>query len=246
VWYLKHFPHTDYVPHNKRCQPRSQFLYDFPSGQLTLSKDENGNSTTYHYDDAFARLTSSTYPDNGQATIAYSDAGPNPTITTSHLSQAGVSLTDVAVMDALGHSRQSQLTSDATDGADYTDLTYDGLGRIWTRSNPHRSGASSTDGTTTFYYDALGRTCLVVPPDGTLPAGSTCPTTRPTGDVFTTYSGNCATVTDEAGKSRNSCSDAFGRVTQVVEDPGVLNYQTNYSYDALNNLTCAVQKATDT
>jgi YD repeat-containing protein len=38
-------------------------------------------------------------------------------------------------------------------------------------------------------------------------------------------------------------------MTGVWEDPGSsphLNYETDYAYDALNNLTCAVQKGTDT
>lgn len=56
-----------------------------------------------------------------------------------------------------------------------------------------------------------------------------------------TYSGNCATVTDPAGKARTTCTDALGRVTSVTEDPNGLNYQTTYTYDALNDLTSVTQ-----
>jgi YD repeat-containing protein len=58
----------------------------------------------------------------------------------------------------------------------------------------------------------------------------------------TAYSGNCTTVTDEAGKARKSCVDGLGRMTQVFEDPSGLNYETDYSYDALGNLFSVNQK----
>ncbi len=130
-------------------------------------------------------------------------------------------------MDGLGHVTQTQLTTDP-DGQTSTDMTYDGLGRVRTQTNPHRSTSATTDGTTTNFYDALGRVCLVVPPDGTLPTGSTCPTSQPSNTIFTTYSGNTTTVTDQVGKSRKSVTDGLGRLTQVFEDPGTsphLNYE---------------------
>ena len=66
--------------------------------------------------------------------------------------------------------------------------------------------------------------------------------TRPDSNtVSISYSGNCATVTDEAGKARESCSDGLGRLTQVYEDPSGLDYLTTYAYDALNDLTSVTQ-----
>jgi RHS repeat-associated protein len=85
----------------------------------------------------------------------------------------------------------------------------------------------------------------VVPPDGTAVSGSTCPATQPTNDVFTTYSGNSTTVKDQAGKARKSISDGLGRLFQVNEDPSVLNYETDYTYDALDNLLTVNQKGND-
>ena len=58
-----------------------------------------------------------------------------------------------------------------------------------------------------------------------------------------TYSANCATTTDEASKVRTTCTDALGRVTLVTEDPLGLNYQTTYTYDALNDLLSVTQGA---
>jgi RHS repeat-associated protein len=59
--------------------------------------------------------------------------------------------------------------------------------------------------------------------------------------LFTIYSGNTITVTDQAGKKRQSTTDGLGRLTQVVEDPGGRGYVTNYTYDALDNLLSVVQ-----
>src|SRR5258708_6863140 len=119
-------------------------------------------------------------------------------------------------------SHQKQLTTDP-DGADFTDTTYDGSGLVWKRSNPHRTSALPTDGTTTFYYDAIGRTCLVVPPDGALPTGTPC-ASQPSNTVSTSYAGNTTPVTAQAGKSRKSASDAPGPLTQVFEDPADPHY----------------------
>ncbi len=62
------------------------------------------------------------------------------------------------------------------------------------------------------------------------------PTTT-TGMACTIYNANTAMVTDEAGKKRETITDGLGRLETVVEDPGgSLNYTTNYSYDALDDL----------
>jgi uncharacterized protein RhaS with RHS repeats len=80
---------------------------------------------------------------------------------------------------------------------------------------------------TTSAYDALGRVISITTPDNAV--------------VSTTYSGNTATVTDQAGKDRQSATDALGRVIQVVEDPGTggLGYSTTYAYDVLPMTTTA-------
>jgi len=122
------------------------------------------------------------------------------------------------VFDGLGRVTQHQL-ADPNQGTIYTDTTYDALDHTASVSNPYRSTGDPTYGVTTYFYDALDRTCLVVPPDGTLPSGSTCPTTQPTDTVFTIYSGNTTTVTDQAGNQRRSTTDALGRLTEV-DEPG--------------------------
>src|SRR5580765_7550092 len=74
----------------------------------------------------------------------------------------------------------------------------------------------------------MGRVTQVVKQDGSIGTIS--------------YTGNCTTATDEAGKKRKSCSDAQGRLTSVWEDPAGLNYETDYQYDVLGNLLRVDQK----
>jgi RHS repeat-associated protein len=213
----------------------ANFTYDFNNSQLTASTDENQRTAAYVYNDALARPTQTSFPDGGQMTNSYSDAAPSPSVTISKLidSTASVYLNSTTVMDGVGHVVQTQLTSDP-DGTDYVDTTYDGLGRVYTSSNPHRSSAWTTDGATASTYDSLGRTTNVVKPDGSA--------------VTASYTGNLTTMTDEVGNQRTSRADALGRLTTIWEAPNNTgyNYETDYQYDALSNLLCAVQKATDT
>src|SRR5262249_23931865 len=149
--------------------------------------------------DSLTRLTEADFPDGGKTTVSYNDASPSPSVTTTRLvatSPSTLNISTTSVMDGMGSITQTQLTTDP-DGATYTETTYDGLGRVRTQSNPHRSTAAATDGITTSYYDAIGRLCLVVPPDGILPSGSGCPTSQPNNTIFTTYSANTTTVTDQ-------------------------------------------------
>lgn len=246
-------PSTNGVPHITKYQ------YGFNDGKLRALTDENNLVTTYCYWtggctgtslDPLVRLTGTTAPGGGKTTIAYNDAAL--TVTTSKAINASQTVTNVEVFDGIGHTKQDQLTSDPQ-GTVFTDTAYDGLGRVYTVSNPYRSGTDVTTslGTTTYFYDALSRKCLEVPPDGILPTGGACPSTQPANTIFTTYSGNTTTVTDQTGRSRASVTDSLGRLTQVLEDPGStahLNYETDYSYDALGNMLTVKQKGgtTDT
>jgi len=198
---------------------RTGELFSYDWGQRLTQKQDTHLST-----DTSWGTTSNTYNDV-----------PPVTVTTSTAITSTVNKTTVSTKDGLGREINGQLTTDP-DGTTETDTGYDALSRAVTVSNPYRPGQTlPTDGTTTTAYDPLSRIKSVAEPDGS--------------SVSTTYSGNCTTVTEEAGKARQSCSDGVGRLTKVVEDPGTsphLNYETDYAYDALGNLLCAVQKGTDT
>jgi len=219
------------------------FSYDYPSGQLTVATDQNGRPTTYRYDDFFARLTQAKYPDGGQTTYSYVDSA-TPSVTTTEIVSSGTNIVSTATEDGMGHPTMSVLSSDP-DGPTYTAKSYDGLGRAYQSYNPTRCsppttncGTETTWGYTTYTYDALGRTTTVAQQDG-----STVSTVYDQTNAKST--GICTTVTDETGKSRQSCSDGLGRMTGVWEDPSGLNYETDYSYDALNNLTHVNQKGSN-
>jgi RHS repeat-associated protein len=211
--------------------------YNSCSGTIASATGVNNRTTTITYD-GMGRPTLVKAPDNGQTSFSYTDTAPLSASSTSTVTSA-LNLVNTILLDGLGRISQTQLNSDPG-GVTYVDTTYDAVGRQSTVSNPHRTASLPTDGITTSIYDALGRTCVVVPPDGT--AVSTCPATAPANDVFSTYSGNCTAVKDQAGKSRKSCSDGLGRLTQVFEDPAGLNYETDYTYDTLNNLLTVNQK----
>jgi YD repeat-containing protein len=143
------------------------------------------------------------------------------------------------------HTTKTQLTSDP-DGVTTVDMSYDGEGMLYTKSNPHRSAGSRTDGTSTYYYDVLGRTVQTTEQDGSVvqmcydgvtstPAVSYCSSTQIAGARI----GTRVDTTDEAGSHWQRVSDAFGRLTQVVEPNGTTTaptMETDYAYDVLNDL----------
>lgn len=199
--------------------------YDASTGLTTAIADFNGKSTTYTYDGLLRPLAIST-PGGGQTSFTYNT--PNST-TQTRLIVGTQSVFTTTVLDGLGRLSQQQLTSDPS-GTDLVDTSYDGNGMVATVSNPHRSGSSSTDGVTKFAYDALGRTILQTQPD--------------LNTVQASYSNHCVTVTDEAGKKRENCSDALGRITSVLEpDPSnALTLETDTTYDIFNNALSITQK----
>jgi len=228
----------------------TSFSYDYNNGQLTNSTDANSQTTSYIYNDLLARPTQTNFPDGGQTQISYNDSAPSVTTCQLISGTAGASCdathpppgwkTILSSLDGLGHVVQTELVSDP-DTATYTATQFDGLGRTYkswnaTRCLPPTTNCSTepTWGYTTYAYDALGRSTTVTEPDGS--------------QFTTTYSGNQTTISDGAGNQRISQSDALGRLMSVWEAPNATgyNYESDYQYDALNNLICAVQKGTDT
>ncbi len=175
-------------------------------------------------------------------TFSYVDTGTLKVITTQKITDA-LNAVSEAYPDALGRTKETRLTSNP-DGVTYVDITYDGVGRKATVSNPVNGGPCSVDSCrTTFNYDALSRAIKEIPPDGS----------SSTNNVQTAYGlqntgsnlGITVTVTDQASKQRESISDAQGRLIEVLEpDPssGSLVNETDYFYDTVNNLTCVQQQ----
>lgn len=213
---------TDALAHTRNLS------YDFENGQLTASTDQNSQTTSYIYNDPFARPTEVDLPpdpnngnQHGKTTYSYNDSGPSPSVTTSKLMNTSSQyLTSVTTTDGMAHPVKTLLSSDpdCTTG-DRTDVTYDGLGRVHTVSNPYCSTTDTTYGLTTYTYDALSRTCVVAPPTGT--PQSSCPSGAIAGDDITVYAGRATAVFDEGNGTQSveriSQSDALGRLTSVCE-----------------------------
>jgi RHS repeat-associated protein len=212
--------------------------YDFNTGLLTSTTDPNSQTTSFTYDNMW-RIATATYPDGGSASITRQETTFPFTATLTKKITSSLNYVTTNTFDGVGRVSESLVTDQQ--GNIETDTTYDADGRKYTVSNPYRTKTDSTYGVTTYVYDALGRTCVVIPPDGTAVANTSCPTTRPSNDVFTVYTSNTTTVTDQQGKSRESQTDGLGRLTTVWENPSGLDYETVYTYDALDDLATVVQ-----
>jgi RHS repeat-associated protein len=207
--------------------------------------------TTFSYD-LMSRATAVHYPDGGQTTFSYNDAVPYTKTSTQLIRTSPTTLNKLSavVHDGLGRVQQTQLTDpDCSSGPVKVDYTYSydpspptGIpaGRFTTVSNPYCTTSDSTYGITKTRYDALDRPVLVIPPDGSDTANN----------VSTTYSGTTTglttTVTDQAGAARKSQTDALGRMTYVWEDPATSNYETDYTYNVLDDLVGVTQKGGST
>ena len=226
----------------------SSFTYSYRTGELASSKDANNQVTAYTYDDPFDRLTQTTYPDGGQTTIGYNDSVPSVT-TTQLISASGTPGPKISVvtMDGIGHTIQTQLTSDPS-GADTVTTTYNGMGHAFSVTNPYRS---TPNGSSTYYYDAMGRKVEESEPDGSVLQWCYNGLTKYSGltiycnsHLGSVASGTWVDFTDEAGNHWQRTSDAFGRLTEVMEPSGVAqtaSMETDYGYDVLNDLTSVMQ-----
>lgn len=230
----------------------TKFQYGFEDGKLRNTTDENSLVTTYCYwtngcsgtaFDPFVRLTGTQAPDGGTSTVTYVDAGPSPSVTTKKAINSTATLATTTVYDGMAHATQTQLTSDPQ-GTVYTDTKYDGLGNVYTVSNPHRTcgtDPTSSCGTTTYVYDALGRKRSATYPDSSV--------------LTTVYCSASTLVTDPTTRWRRSRSDALGRLVEVDEPnstTATVNsngcpsgndpiWVTTYTLDALGNLTNVLQ-----
>lgn len=237
--------------------PTSTYSYSYAGGTLASAEDVNNNATTkYYYNtqpsqcsqaDMMNRLSEVDYPDKGIIQYCYNDSVPS--MTTSTLLASSTWKTSVSTMDGLGHTIETQLTSDP-DGTDTVLTSYDGEGHVFTKTNPFRGATPPVGTTSTFYYDALGRPIETQEPDGNVlqwcysgvastPAVANC--SKQLGSVTT---GTWIDSSDEKGNHWQRTTDALGRLTEVLEPSGSAqtpSMETDYSYDALSNLISVTQ-----
>jgi YD repeat-containing protein len=154
--------------------------YNSCTGTMASIQDPNLQNTLFTYD-LFNRTTDITYQaDNGEIKLSY----PNATTVKREEKRTATPdwITQWTYFDGLGRVKQTQLV-DSSDGDVLVETQYNAQGQVWKVWNPHRAGSLSTDGVTTYAYDALNRTTSVLQPDGLY-------------TVSTSYLGNTTTVTD--------------------------------------------------
>lgn len=221
-------------PQNGTGTQTSTTAFDYFTGLVTSTTDANGQTATIDYTnqllgtvDPFGRPGVAIGPlvnvggvnQRQRTRTFYEDSARSVTVLSDLNSEGDGLLKSQVVSDMLGRpveSRQFETTTSYI----AVRKTFDTPNRISKTSNPFRSGETVL--WTTTVADLLGRVVSITTPDNAV--------------VSTSYNSNTVTVTDQAGKSRKSVSDALGRLIEVYEDPNGLNYQTSYDYDVLGNL----------
>lgn len=212
--------------------------FDANTGLVLSTTDANGQTTSFEYNDPLYRQTKVTRPDGGWTSTLYNDDPANTFIRTQTLQRMTPSqqvIESYQYFDKLGRTVRTFVN----EGATYltTDTQYDLLGRPWRASNPYRTtapslntGVNPSNQWTTNSYDSQNRVTSITTADGAHVSSSYGY------NLLAGYLGTTVTASDQTGKARKSLSDGVGRVVQVIEDPGSLAHQTNYTYDAMNNL----------
>ena len=235
----------------------TSYQYNYTSGELTSSTDENKNVTAYCYTvggcsgsvpDALNRITGVTYPDSGWKIMTYSDGPPNPVVQTQKGINASTTMTTENVMDGMGNVVEALTNSDPY-GQVESDTIYDGMGRVFKLSNPYRPSAGSANYIIST-YDSLGRTVTQTQADTT-------------SVLYWCYNGvassgqqnNCLAnqssltntswidYSDEAGNHWQRSYDGLSRLVGVMEpnSSNVPAMETDYLYDALGDMLSSAQ-----
>jgi len=236
----------------------SSATYDYNTGLVATSSDENSQVTYYSYTADSLQLAGTTYPNGTYTNIYYHPALLADTsgrlhyaISIARFADSTHYLDSYRWYDGRGAVTQTFDNWTSANGWSTQDIEYDVMGRAYRASNPYYCGgygwvAINPDGFwTTSTFDHLGRVTQV-----TMPRGDNDNTL--TTSASSTYSGVYTTVTDQAGKVRRQKVDALGRVIRLDEptssglgDVSAPNQATNYTYDSLDNLVRINQGSQD-
>ena len=207
----------------------SSSSFNYSDGSLQSERDPNdisaGRQGQYYNYDLIQRPVDSFSADGGQTHTDYGGTILPQIVTTTVYASPNPNIVSSVTFDGYGRPVTS-----TENGNIVTDLTYDAIGGLHSMSNPHTSSVNATDGTITYAYDALGRKTLETQQDGSTQKWS--------------YSGNTTTSTDENLNQWQRTNDALGRLTKVLEPNGTgtaATMETDYTYDALDNLRTVTQ-----
>lgn len=219
--------------------------YDYDTGLLRTSTDENTQTTTLHYYPESLRPYQVVRPDGSSTeTIYFNDmlfADPDAThmhsaVMTISSMDTGRTVRNWQFFDGLGNVARAFGDNAGQGHVGAVAVAYDEMGRMLRQSNPYYaiygggSPINPTNKWTTYKYDPLGRVIQITLPDGDAAQNTNVRTAE--------YAGTVTTITDPAGKQRRQTADALGRIVRIDEPDGTgaLNQATTYTYNALNNL----------
>ncbi len=237
---------------------RTSAGYYYGSGNPATATDYNSLSTYSHYvnssdiQDPFDRLMETVYP-IGWSLNTYTSPTQFDSYAAIGSATASTGCTSClhteALLDTLGRITNQSLANNPS-GQSYETATYDSLNRAATVSHPNFGVTDPNDVVETPHYDGLSRSLGVTHPDGestqiaygasvTALGGLSAQQGSGYGVGFPVLS------VDEAGNLRQEWLDGFGRVIEV-DEPSVAGkltspFVTNYTYDALGNLTSVLQ-----
>lgn len=207
--------------------------FDYYLGRPVNAEDTNGIVASGSYNDSLDRPKQikraiGTGAEN-QTSFDYDDPNRTVTTTSDRDSNTDGGLVSKVVYDGFGRTKETRQYEGGTNFI-LVEQQYDALGRSNQISNPYRP-LSETAVWTIKAFDALSRVTSVTTPDSAV--------------LTTSYSGNAVTVTDQAGKTRRSITDALGRLARLDEPDGSNNLgstgspvqPTYYTYDVLDDLT---------
>jgi RHS repeat-associated protein len=178
--------------------------------------DGRGFTTTYSYDSE-GNLLNVTYPDGSSVSHTYS-ATNGALLSTTTASDK----TTTYAYDSAG-----DLTKLTSPLGEITTMGYDAAGRLTSKTSPRGnvSGATASEFTTTYTYDADDRLLTTTDPLGH--------TTTTTYDKV----GNIITTTDPRGNTTTNTYDAANHLTKVTAANGTT---TTSTYDAVGNLATRI------
>lgn len=231
--------------------------YDFNTGLVATTTDENSQVTTDYYNADSLRLNYIADPDGGQINFYYGDglladaAGHYHywNMTTTKFGSGTHDWTDnYNFLD--GRGAPAQVFYDGTWSGPWTTkvIEYDQLGRAYRVTSPFSDGGygGSLSGLwSTATFDHLGRVTNLSMPSGDDGAATTASvsSTYDDTDTSTGHLGILVTVSDQSSKMRRQKVNALGLLVRLDEpttsglgSTSSPNQPTNYDYDALGNL----------
>lgn len=244
------YPTNAYVTHITLPASGSKSTgYYFNTGKVAVSADQNGNASYSHYVDPFDRPTLSVDSSGGWTLNSYVSQTEVDTYSgitdTTKSSTCSACEHNRTLTDNLGKVTTQSLVNDP-DGQTNINTTYDTDSRIQSITNPYRG---TSTGAIQYSYDGIDRVVTTTKQDGNTVTSAFGPSAGSVSQLCSTSTygiGYPTLRTDETGRKRLLWTNVFHELIEVDEPNttnGSLTVGTCYQYDALGDLTKAVQQS---